>query len=163
MAWTQSAWRFSVVRDGARQGDGRVGATSGWRRGNGGGLWGDGTRAVTYAGSNPPDLIILDLGLPDMDGNEVVQGLRGWTRVPIIILSARDTQPDKVGSLDAGADDSLSKPFGMDTLLSTTRADLRRAQPRAAAHVIHNAHDPRPHAANTCTPARTGVARHTPK
>jgi two-component system KDP operon response regulator KdpE len=77
----------------------------------------------------PPDLVILDLGLPDMDGNEVVHGLRGWTRVPIIILSARDSQHDKVKALDAGADDYLSKPFGMDELLARMRAALRRADP----------------------------------
>jgi two-component system KDP operon response regulator KdpE len=87
----------------------------------------DGAAALRSAATNPPDLVILDLGLPDMDGNEVVHGLRGWTRVPIIILSARDTQHDKVNALDAGADDYLSKPFGMDELLARMRAALRRA------------------------------------
>jgi two-component system KDP operon response regulator KdpE len=89
----------------------------------------DGAGALRAAATNPPDLVILDLGLPDMDGTEVVHGLRGWTRVPIIILSARDTQHDKVGALDAGADDYLSKPFGMDELLARMRAALRRAHP----------------------------------
>jgi two-component system, OmpR family, KDP operon response regulator KdpE len=89
----------------------------------------DGAAALKAAATNPPDLVILDLGLPDMDGHEVVHGLRGWTRVPIIILSARDTQQDKVGALDAGADDYLSKPFGMDELLARMRAALRRAHP----------------------------------
>jgi two-component system KDP operon response regulator KdpE len=89
----------------------------------------DGASALKAAAASPPDLVILDLGLPDMDGNEVVHGLRGWTRVPIIILSARDTQHDKVNALDAGADDYLSKPFGMDELLARMRAALRRASP----------------------------------
>jgi two-component system KDP operon response regulator KdpE len=92
---------------------------------------GDGASALKAAAASPPDLVILDLGLPDMDGNEVVHGLRGWTRVPIIILSARDTQHDKVNALDAGADDYLSKPFGMDELLARMRAALRRATPLA--------------------------------
>jgi two-component system KDP operon response regulator KdpE len=89
----------------------------------------DGAGALRAAAANPPDLVILDLGLPDMDGNDVVHGLRGWTRVPIIILSARDTQRDKVNALDAGADDYLTKPFGMDELLARMRAALRRARP----------------------------------
>jgi len=83
----------------------------------------DGGSALRSAATSPPDLVILDLGLPDMDGNEVVHGLRGWTRVPIIILSARDTQYDKVNALDAGADDYLTKPFGMDELLARMRAE----------------------------------------
>jgi two-component system KDP operon response regulator KdpE len=74
-----------------------------------------------------------------MDGNEVVHGLRGWTRVPVIILSARDTQHDKVNALDAGADNYLTKPFGMDELLARMRAALRRAQPTEDAPVITTA------------------------
>jgi two-component system KDP operon response regulator KdpE len=89
----------------------------------------DGAGALRAAAASPPDLVILDLGLPDMDGVEVVHGLRGWTRIPIIILSARDSQDDKVGALDAGADDYLTKPFGMDELLARMRAALRRAHP----------------------------------
>ena len=81
----------------------------------------DGAGALRAAAASRPDLVILDLGLPDMDGHEVVHRLRGWTRVPIIILSARDTQNDKVDALDAGADDYLTKPYGMDEL----RADAR--------------------------------------
>ena len=96
----------------------------------------DGAGALRAAAATPPDLVILDLGLPDMDGVEVVHGLRGWTRVPIIILSARDTQDDKVDALDAGADDYLTKPFGMNELLARIRAALRRAQPNDAAPVI---------------------------
>ncbi len=89
----------------------------------------DGASALRAASASPPDLVILDLGLPDLDGTEVIAGLRGWTTVPIIILSARDRQADKVGALDAGADDYLTKPFGMDELLARVRAALRRAQP----------------------------------
>jgi two-component system KDP operon response regulator KdpE len=96
----------------------------------------DGAGALRAAASSPPDLVILDLGLPDMDGEEVVGGLRGWTQIPIIILSARDTQHDKVNALDAGADDYLTKPFGMDELLARMRAAVRRAQPHENAPVI---------------------------
>ena len=96
----------------------------------------DGAGALRAAAATPPDPVILDLGLPDMDGVDVVHGLRGWTRVPIIILSARDTQDDKVDALDAGADDYLTKPFGMNELLARIRAALRRAQPNDAAPVI---------------------------
>jgi len=96
----------------------------------------DGAGALRAAAATPPDLVILDLGLPDMDGVEVVHGLRGWTRVPIIILSARDTQDDKVDALDAGADDYLTKPFGMNELLARMRAALRRGQPNESAPVI---------------------------
>jgi two-component system KDP operon response regulator KdpE len=96
----------------------------------------DGAGALRAAASSPPDLVILDLGLPDMDGVQVVHGLRGWTQVPIIILSARDSQDDKVGALDAGADDYLTKPFGMNELLARIRAALRRAQPDENAPLI---------------------------
>jgi len=96
----------------------------------------DGGGALRAAAANPPDLVILDLGLPDMDGVDVIHGLRGWTQVPIIILSARDGQGDKVDALDAGADDYLTKPFGMDELLARIRAALRRAQPNEDAPVI---------------------------
>ena len=89
----------------------------------------DGATALRAAAGTPPDVVILDLGLPDMDGVEVIHGLRGWTQVPIIILSARDRQHDKVRGLDAGADDYLTKPFGMEELLARVRASLRRAQP----------------------------------
>jgi two-component system KDP operon response regulator KdpE len=90
---------------------------------------GDGTTALETAAAQLPDLVILDLGLPDMDGVDVVSGLRGWTSVPIIVLSAREGQADKVGALDAGADDYVTKPFGMDELLARMRASLRRAVP----------------------------------
>ena len=85
-----------------------------------------GTEALEVAAAHPPDLVILDLGLPDMDGVEVIGGLRGWTSVPIIVLSGRADSSDKVDALDAGADDYVTKPFGMDELLARMRAAVRR-------------------------------------
>jgi len=89
----------------------------------------DGTAALTAAADRHPDVVLLDLGLPDLDGVEVIRGLRGWTRVPIIVLSARHSSTDKVAALDAGADDYVTKPFGMDELLARLRAAVRRAVP----------------------------------
>ena len=86
----------------------------------------DGKTALTAAARHPPDAVILDLGLPDMDGAEVIEGLRGWSGAPIVVLSARSEEPDKVTVLDAGADDYVTKPFGMDELLARLRAALRR-------------------------------------
>ena len=86
----------------------------------------DGRSALTAAANEHPDAVVLDLGLPDMDGVEVIEGLRGWSEAPIIILSARSGEPDKVAALDAGADDYVTKPFGMDELLARLRAALRR-------------------------------------
>lgn len=88
---------------------------------------GTGADALRLAARSRPDAVILDLGLPDMDGAEVVLGLRGWTTTPILVLSARQDQAAKVAALDAGADDYVSKPFGMDELLARLRAALRRA------------------------------------
>ena len=85
-----------------------------------------GAQALQEAAAHPPDLVILDLGLPDMDGVEVIGGLRGWTKVPIIVLSGRADSADKVEALDAGADDYVTKPFGMDELLARMRAAVRR-------------------------------------
>jgi two-component system KDP operon response regulator KdpE len=82
--------------------------------------------ALELAAKHPPDLVILDLGLPDMDGVEVIHGLRGWTEAPIIVLSGRTDSTDKVEALDAGADDYVTKPFGMDELLARMRAVSRR-------------------------------------
>ncbi len=96
-----------------------------------------GTEALSSAARQPPDVVVLDLGLPDMDGREVIQGLRGWTQAPIIVLSARTNQSDKVDALDAGADDYVTKPFGMDELLARLRAALRRTNPGDDAPVIH--------------------------
>ena len=88
-----------------------------------------GEEALELAAGQLPDAVILDLGLPDISGIEVIDGLRGWTRVPIIVLSARDSEHDKVMALDAGADDYVTKPFGMDELLARLRASLRRNAP----------------------------------
>ncbi|MBO9523548.1 MAG: response regulator [Nocardioidaceae bacterium] len=86
-----------------------------------------GAEALRAAAAHPPDVVVLDLGLPDMDGTEVVAGLRGWTDVPILVLSGRTDSADKVDALDAGADDYVTKPFGMDELLARLRAMLRRS------------------------------------
>src|ERR1039458_152479 len=88
-----------------------------------------GTEALEVAGRYPPDLVILDLGLPDLDGVEVIQGLRGWTKAPIIVLSGRADSTDKVEALDAGADDYITKPFGVEELLARMRAAVRRTRP----------------------------------
>lgn len=80
------------------------------------------------AETRQPDLIILDLGLPDLDGLEVIRRLREWTQVPILVLSARGQEADKVAALDAGADDYVSKPFGVGELLARMRVSLRRAE-----------------------------------
>jgi len=85
-----------------------------------------GAEALAVAGRYPPDLVILDLGLPDLDGVEVIQGLRGWTKAPIIVLSGRADSVDKVEALDAGADDYVTKPFGVEELLARMRAAVRR-------------------------------------
>jgi two-component system, OmpR family, KDP operon response regulator KdpE len=88
-----------------------------------------GAQALEIAAKHPPDLVILDLGLPDLDGVEVIEGLRGWTQAPIIVLSGRADSTDKVEALDAGADDYVTKPFGMDELLARMRAAVRRTGP----------------------------------
>ncbi len=86
---------------------------------------------LAAAGTRRPDLIVLDLGLPDGDGLSLIRDVRGWSTVPIIVLSARAQEADKIDALDAGADDYLTKPFGTGELLARVRANLRR--PRAAA------------------------------
>ena len=100
---------------------------------------GDGAAALAAAAAEPPDVVILDLGLPDMDGTEVIEGLRGWSRAPIIVLSARQAQGDKVAALDVGADDYMTKPFGMDELLARLRAALRRSGTDDAAPLVETA------------------------
>jgi two-component system KDP operon response regulator KdpE len=90
-----------------------------------------GSQALEVAARHPPDLVILDLGLPDLDGVQVIEGLRGWTQAPIIVLSGRADSTDKVEALDAGADDYVTKPFGMEELLARMRAAVRRAAPEA--------------------------------
>ncbi len=92
----------------------------------------NGRDALEAAAAEPPDLVVLDLGLPDIDGVDVVRGLRGWSTTPILILSARHAQQQKVEALDAGADDYVTKPFGMDELLARVRAVLRRGMTPAA-------------------------------
>jgi two-component system KDP operon response regulator KdpE len=86
-----------------------------------------GRDALVLAAKHPPDVVLLDLGLPDMDGVEVIDGLRGWLTAPIIVLSGRTGGTDKVAALDAGADDYVTKPFGMDELMARMRAVSRRA------------------------------------
>jgi len=83
-------------------------------------------RALIHAASRQPDLVIVDLGLPDGDGKQLISELRGWLAVPILVLSARDREEEKVAALDAGADDYLTKPFGVPELLARIRAQLRR-------------------------------------
>jgi two-component system KDP operon response regulator KdpE len=97
---------------------------------------GSGTAALKVAAQYPPDLVILDLGLPDFDGVEVIRGLRGWTEVPILVLSGRTDSTDKVEALDAGADDYVTKPFGIDELLARMRAVLRRSTAAAEQPVV---------------------------
>ena len=99
-----------------------------------------GRAALAHAAEHPPDLVILDLGLPDLDGVQIVTGLRGWTDVPVLVLSGRTDSTDKVEALDAGADDYVTKPFGMDELLARLRALARRASPDPAQSVIHIGH-----------------------
>ncbi|MET8151709.1 response regulator [Actinoplanes sp. NPDC049668] len=89
----------------------------------------DGAGALKAAALHNPELVVLDLGLPDLDGVEVIRGLRQWTTIPIIVLSGRADSHDKVDALDAGADDYVTKPFSVDELLARIRAVTRRAQP----------------------------------
>ncbi|HEY7106964.1 MAG TPA: response regulator [Acidimicrobiia bacterium] len=88
-----------------------------------------GEQALDLAARGHPDVVVLDLGLPGIAGIDVIRGLRGWTTVPIVVLSAREAEAEKVAALDAGADDYVTKPFGMDELLARLRAALRRAAP----------------------------------
>jgi two-component system KDP operon response regulator KdpE len=89
----------------------------------------DAAAALAAAADRPPDLAIIDLGLPDLDGIAVIESLRGWSGIPIIVLSARHAEPVKIDALDAGADDYITKPFSMGELLARVRAGLRRAVP----------------------------------
>jgi two-component system KDP operon response regulator KdpE len=88
-----------------------------------------GEEALAHAADHHPDLVIVDLGLPGIDGIAVVEGLRGWSNVPIIVLSVRDAEADKIAALDAGADDYVTKPFSMGELLARLRAATRRGAP----------------------------------
>jgi two-component system KDP operon response regulator KdpE len=95
-----------------------------------------GEEALHLAAARHPDVVLLDLGLPGVDGLDVIRGLRGWTSVPIVVLSVREAEADKVAALDLGADDYLTKPFGMNELLARLRAALRRHQPSAEEPVV---------------------------
>ncbi len=96
----------------------------------------DGASGLAAMARARPDVVIVDLGLPDMDGAEVIRGIRGWSRVPIMVLSARGQEGQKVEALDAGADDYVTKPFGMDELLARLRAATRRGAPSAEEPVV---------------------------
>jgi len=95
-----------------------------------------GEKGIEVASAKKPDIVIVDLGLPGMSGLEVIRSLRQWTQIPIIVLSARDTEFDKIAALDAGADDYVSKPFGMGELLARLRAALRRSAPADETPVV---------------------------
>ncbi|MCX5336765.1 response regulator [Streptomyces sp. NBC_00140] len=88
----------------------------------------DGATALRLAAARQPDVVLLDLGLPDMDGVDIIKGLRGWSRMPILVLSARQGSDEKVAALDAGADDYITKPFSMNELLARLRAAVRRTE-----------------------------------
>jgi two-component system KDP operon response regulator KdpE len=96
----------------------------------------DGKTALSVAVEGKPDVVVLDLGLPDIDGVDVIAGLRGWSAMPIIVLSARTDSAAKVEALDAGADDYVTKPFGMDELLARLRAAVRRNSVQAVEEPI---------------------------
>ena len=100
----------------------------------------DGASGLAAVARDRPDVMILDLGLPDMDGTEVIRGVRGWTSIPIIVLSAWGQEGQKVAALDAGADDYVTKPFGMDELLARLRAAVRRASPAPDEPVVTTGH-----------------------
>jgi two-component system KDP operon response regulator KdpE len=100
----------------------------------------DGAAGLAAMARDRPDVLILDLGLPDMDGTDVIRGVRGWTSTPIIVLSAWGQESQKVAALDAGADDYVTKPFGMDELLARLRAAVRRAAPGTAEPVVSTEH-----------------------
>jgi two-component system KDP operon response regulator KdpE len=100
----------------------------------------DGASGLAAVARDRPDVMILDLGLPDMDGTEVIRGVRGWTKTPIIVLSVWGEESRKVAALDAGADDYVTKPFGMDELLARLRAAVRRASPEPDEPVVATAH-----------------------
>jgi two-component system KDP operon response regulator KdpE len=97
---------------------------------------GTGEEGLKIAGRWHPDVVVLDLGLPGIDGIEVIRGLRGWSEVPILVLSVREREADKVEALDAGADDYVTKPFGVDELLARIRALLRRAREEVSEPIV---------------------------
>lgn len=97
---------------------------------------GSGEEALTMIASHCPDLIVLDLGLPDMDGMEVLKSVRKWSNLPVVVVSARNHEHDKVNALDYGADDYLVKPFGVMEMVSRVKAVLRRCHPADTGHVL---------------------------
>jgi two-component system, OmpR family, KDP operon response regulator KdpE len=99
----------------------------------------DGERGLQLIAATKPDAVLLDLGLPGMSGLDVIRSLRHWTALPIVVLSARDGELDKIAALDAGADDYVTKPFGMGELLARLRATLRRAAPTEESPVVTTA------------------------
>lgn len=99
---------------------------------------GTGSAAILEAVSNRPDLMILDLGLPDLDGVEIIKKVRGWSNLPIIVVSARSEDKDKIDALDAGADDFLTKPFSVEELLARLRVSLRRLRYESSAPTGEN-------------------------
>ena len=109
-----------------------------------------------------PDVMILDLGLPDMDGTEVIRGVRGWASTPIIVLSVWGHEGQKVAALDAGADDYVTKPFGMDELLARLRAAIRRASPAPDEPVVKTGDFTVDLTAKRVTRADGGAVRLTP-
>jgi two-component system KDP operon response regulator KdpE len=122
----------------------------------------DGTSGLAAVARDRPDVLILDLGLPDMDGTEVISGVRGWTSIPIIVLSVWGQESQKVAALDAGADDYVTKPFGMDELLARLRAAVRRAAPAPDEPVVATGHFTVDLAAKRVTRAAGGDIRLTP-
>lgn len=98
-------------------------------------------RGLTEARTHKPDLVIIDLGLPDRDGMEVITGIRSWSRVPIIVLSARSDESDKVAALEAGADDYVTKPFGIAELMARLRTALRHRLQQDGAVPVHRSFD----------------------
>jgi two-component system KDP operon response regulator KdpE len=122
----------------------------------------DGASGLATVARERPDVVILDLGLPDMDGVDVIHGLRGWTSTPIIVLSAREQEAAKVAALDAGADDYVTKPFGMDELLARVRAAVRRSSPASDEPVVATEDFTIDLAARTVTLAAGDVVRLTP-
>jgi two-component system KDP operon response regulator KdpE len=95
-----------------------------------------GAEALVAAGQSKMDVVLLDLGLPGIDGVEVIEGIRGWSDVPIVVLSARGSERDKVDALDAGADDYVTKPFGIEELLARLRAAVRRRRPAPETPIV---------------------------
>jgi len=122
----------------------------------------DAASAMTAAGQHPPDLAIIDLGLPDLDGLTVIERIRTWSSLPIIVLSARHIEEAKVSALDAGADDYITKPFGTGELLARVRAALRRITPTDEQPTVTTAAFTIDFAARTVTTHQGGQTRLTP-